>query len=131
MPIPSLEEMTAFASELKLPGSDAEYLFWKWTDSDWKNGNRPIKDWKATVRSWKAAGYLPSQKSGFNPRQVPDNSRAQKKEGRAPEVLDALLAIVREHYPDARPARYEELPLEIRTLAENQLAREGPPLILK
>jgi hypothetical protein len=38
------------------------YIFNKWDGSGWKNGGQSIKDWKATVRSWKAAGYFPSQK---------------------------------------------------------------------
>jgi hypothetical protein len=59
----TLEILKSFCSELQIPTSDAEYLWHKWEGSGWKNGTSPIRDWKATIRSWKAANYLPSQKS--------------------------------------------------------------------
>jgi len=54
-----------------LPGSErAKYLFRiarilqersrEFAVLESLNGGKPIKDWRATVRSWKAAGYLPS-----------------------------------------------------------------------
>lgn len=55
-------EMESFAIEIELPSSDGEYFFHKMQSTDWKVGGKPIKDWKATIRAWKAAGYLPSQK---------------------------------------------------------------------
>ena len=42
---------------------DAEYFFSKCEGNGWTNGGKPIKDWKATLRAWKAQGYLPSQKT--------------------------------------------------------------------
>jgi hypothetical protein len=63
------QEVAAFFSEHSLPDSDAEWFFEKCTGNGWTNGGKPIKDWRATVRSWRAAGYLPSQKSnGTGPR---------------------------------------------------------------
>ena len=62
----TLDEAKAFALELGQPASDGEACFYKWEGNGWKNGTSPIKDWKATMRSWKAAGYLPSQKSLFS-----------------------------------------------------------------
>ncbi len=61
----SLDESKAFAKELGLPESDGESCFHKWEGNGWKNGSNPVKDWRATIRSWKAAGYLPSQKTLF------------------------------------------------------------------
>jgi len=60
----TLEEAQAFAKELGLPERDGESCFYKWEGNGWKNGTAPIKDWKATIRAWKAGGYLPSQKAG-------------------------------------------------------------------
>ena len=57
-----IEEVESFCKELGLPKSDAEWFFYKCEGSGWNNGGKPIKDWKATIRSWKYAGYLPSQK---------------------------------------------------------------------
>lgn len=62
----TLDEAKAFALELGQPASDGEACFYKWEGNGWKNGTSSIKDWKATMRSWKAAGYLPSQKSLFS-----------------------------------------------------------------
>lgn len=64
----SFEELTQFCRELGLPDSDAEAVYHKWTANGWTNGGKPILDWKATIRSWKAAGYMPSQK---NPKPAP------------------------------------------------------------
>ena len=51
--------------------SDGAYLWDKWTGNGFQNGGKTIKDWKATIRSWKAAGYLPSQKqNGIKPMMV-------------------------------------------------------------
>lgn len=57
-----LDSAKAFALEIGLAESDGEYCFHKWTGNGWKNGNAPIKCWKSTMRSWKTAGYMPSQK---------------------------------------------------------------------
>ncbi len=57
----TLEELKAFAVEIELPPSDGEAMFFKWEGNGWKNGSNSVKDWKATMRSWKASGYLPSQ----------------------------------------------------------------------
>jgi hypothetical protein len=56
------EEVTEYFAALSLPVSDGEWFFAKCEGSEWSNNGQSIKDWKATVRSWKAAGYLPSQK---------------------------------------------------------------------
>lgn len=66
----TLADVIEFVTSLGLPRSDAESCFHKWEGNGWTNGGEKIKDWKATIRSWKAAKYLPSQKSGngTNPR---------------------------------------------------------------
>lgn len=58
----TLAEAIAFAVELGQPESDGEACFHKWEGNGWKNGDNAVKDWKATMRSWKIAGYLPSQR---------------------------------------------------------------------
>jgi hypothetical protein len=59
---PSAEELSGYCESLGLPASDGEYLFDKWTGNGWTNNGRAIKDWQATIRSWKRIGILPSQK---------------------------------------------------------------------
>lgn len=56
-------EVTEFCRELGLPESDAIYFFNKCEGSGWRNGSNAIKDWRATIRSWKHGGYMPSQKA--------------------------------------------------------------------
>lgn len=58
----SIEEVKDFCRSIEVPEMDADYFFNKWEGSGWRNGGQPIRDWKSTIRSWKAAGYLPSQK---------------------------------------------------------------------
>lgn len=65
------EDVKAFCSELGLPDSDSDYFFHHWEGNGWTNGGKPIKNWKGTIRAWKAAGHLPSQKNGTTPAQVP------------------------------------------------------------
>lgn len=56
------EEVAEFCKSIRLPETDAEYFFNKCEGCGWTNGGKPIKDWRATIRSWKAAGYMPSTK---------------------------------------------------------------------
>ncbi len=67
----SPDEVVAYCRTLSLPDSDGTACFDKWTGNGWKNGGDPIKDWKATIRSWKTQGYLPSQKNGTTPKERP------------------------------------------------------------
>jgi hypothetical protein len=59
----SFEELTEFCRESGLFPRDAEYLWNKWEGNGWQNNGKAMKDWRATVRAWKAQGYLPSQKT--------------------------------------------------------------------
>jgi hypothetical protein len=67
----SQDELNAYFAEVGLTQSDADYAWNHWESKGWKNGRDTIKDWKAAVRSWKAAGYWPSQKDGFTPKAAP------------------------------------------------------------
>lgn len=60
--IDCLRVITEYCTELGLPRTDAEAVFAKWQGNGWTNKGEPIRDWKATIRSWKLQGYLPSQK---------------------------------------------------------------------
>ena len=63
----SLEEVCAFCIEIGLPESDGQSTFYKWEGNGWTNKGAPIKSWKATIRSWKSANYMPSQKLTASP----------------------------------------------------------------
>lgn len=60
---PTIDDVRAFCSESGLPESDGDYMFHHWESNGWTKSGKAIKDWKAMIRSWKSAGYLPSQKS--------------------------------------------------------------------
>ncbi len=60
---PTLTQIFEFCKSEHLPESDAIATFHKWEANGWTNNGKPIKNWQATIRSWKASGYMPSQKS--------------------------------------------------------------------
>ena len=59
-----LERVREFARGEGIQDSDAQWFYWKGEGNGWTNGGELIRDWKATLTSWKRAGYLPSQKNG-------------------------------------------------------------------
>jgi hypothetical protein len=58
----SIEEVIKFCRDIGLPESDASWFFYKCEGNGWINGGKPIKNWRATIRAWQSAGYMPSQK---------------------------------------------------------------------
>ena len=76
----SAEEITAFCSEIGLPATDAAWLWDHWKGNGFTNRGRNMLDWRATIRSWKTAGHLPSQNpktssNGATPWQSPAERR--------------------------------------------------------
>jgi hypothetical protein len=57
------EQLRAYATEIGLLKSDGSYLCDKWQGNGWTNDGKPIKDGRATMRSWKRLGILPSQRA--------------------------------------------------------------------
>lgn len=70
----SKHECEEFCREQKLLRSDGEWFWNKGLSSGWKNGGKPIADWKATIRAWKAQLYFPSQKQGVAPIERKDSA---------------------------------------------------------
>jgi len=58
------QEVVEFCESIGI--TDGAYFWHKWTGNGFQNRGKAMKDWKATIRSWKAAGYLPSQKQNGN-----------------------------------------------------------------
>lgn len=58
----SIEEIRKFCIDESLTESDGDWFFHKCEGNGWTNKGSPIRDWKATIRSWRAAGYMPSQR---------------------------------------------------------------------
>jgi hypothetical protein len=61
------EAVIFYIREIGLPEADGHYYWDKWQAGGYVNGGKPIKDWKALIRSHKAAGYCPSQKRNIRP----------------------------------------------------------------
>lgn len=61
-----IERVREFARGEGILQSDADWFYFKGEGNGWTNGGEPIRDWKATITSWKRAGYLPSQKQRTN-----------------------------------------------------------------
>ena len=59
----NIEEVTAFCIEIGLLATDGHFMFHKWESNGWTNKGEPVLNWKALIRSWKNAKYLPSQSS--------------------------------------------------------------------
>jgi hypothetical protein len=78
-----MTEVLAFVESIGLPPQDGEWVFHKWEGNGWSNGGKPIKDWKATLRSWKAGQFFPSQKG-----QKPTGTRNNHAGMRQPEIID-------------------------------------------
>lgn len=51
-------EIVAYCLERELTETDGRSLFSKWEGNGWTNGGHPIKDWKATIRSWQLQGDI-------------------------------------------------------------------------
>lgn len=54
----NVEEVIEFCKQIDLSKSDAEYCWHHWEGNGWTNAGKPIRNWRATIRSWKAAGHI-------------------------------------------------------------------------
>jgi hypothetical protein len=57
-----VEEVKSYAQQIGVSDSDAEAFFDSQEAGGWTRNGRPLRDWRAALRSWKANGWLPSQK---------------------------------------------------------------------
>ena len=58
----SLDELKDYAVEIGALADDGEFMFHNWESNGWKNGSSPVRCWRAGLRKYKSAGWLPSQK---------------------------------------------------------------------
>lgn len=75
----SLAVVVEYCKEQGLTEKDGEYIFNNWEGNGWTVSKKPIKDWRAVVRSWKAAEYFPSQRKqlGRNGKPIPKENYSQ------------------------------------------------------
>ncbi len=128
----SEQEVIDYLLSLSLPKSDGEYFWNHWEGNGWQNGGKSIQDWKATVRSWKAAGHCPSQKPATASNgQKPWQSAAERKQAEtdaanrryreqkaAGQIIperepDGFRAWLSEKYPNATKVPYADMPGDI------------------
>ena len=58
----SEEAVIEYCVSIGLTAEDGTYYWAKWKGNGFKNGGHAILDWRQTIRSAKAGGYVPSQK---------------------------------------------------------------------
>jgi hypothetical protein len=75
---PTQQEVEAYAIELGLTKNDGAFKFDGWLSNGFTANGKPVKDWKAAMRTWQRGGFFPSQKDGS-----PQNRRA----GEYPETI--------------------------------------------
>ena len=97
-------ELQEFCKSNGLFPRDADYLWNRWESNGWQNANKPIKDWRATVRSWKAQGYLPSQKQAL-PTDVWPEPKSEE-----PDIDLMALMLENRAKAAAKEAEFEEAP---------------------
>lgn len=96
----SIDEVLQFCRDLGLPRTDAEWFWHKCEGNGWQNGGKAILDWRQTLRSWRAGGYVPSIK---NPRK----GVAPPAEKRPPKPQpEGWLQWVAENYPGSSQRNY-------------------------
>jgi hypothetical protein len=63
---PHIQEVVEFSLSIGLTSKDGEGFYWGKESANpggqWMNGKTPLRDWKATMRNWKARGFFESQK---------------------------------------------------------------------
>lgn len=97
----SLEEVIQYGKEHGISRLDAAGFFDSQESGGWTRGGKPLHDWKAALRSWKANGYLASQKRAKPGARTDDVRPIDKSKI---DVPDRFKAWVSERYPDRREA---------------------------
>jgi uncharacterized membrane protein YkoI len=93
------KKVEGYCTELGLPSTDGTAVYDKWQGNGWTNNGKPIRDWKATIRTWKQYGYLPSQKQRNGAR-----DDRKKIDPSKIEVAERFKGWVAEKYPERREA---------------------------
>ena len=92
---PSIEEVRAYCEERK-NNVDPERFIAYYQSNGWKVGRNPMKDWRATIRTWERRNE--SQPERTKPQDVPymqkeySKEHLEQKEAESMDVLDALLS---------------------------------------
>lgn len=98
----SESEIAEYTKQQGLPDSDACYLWNHWQANRFTNNGKPILNWKATIRSWKAAGILPKQPNGVSAALKPK-----------PQEPDGWRDTLRKLYPNERDLQVAVVGIEI------------------
>jgi len=106
-------EVLSFVKSVGLKELDAEYIWNLWESNGWTRNGRKILDWKATIRSWKAGGYFPSQRNpqrngGNGDRPLSPNDIRLKLEAIQKELAQTELRRLDPGVPDRRRKLFDE-----------------------
>ncbi len=94
-----LAEVIAYAKTRGISAADAEAFFDSQESGGWTRGGKALRDWKAALRTWKANGWLASQKQRRNGARADAPAPIDKSKIEVPERFKAWVA---EHYPARR-----------------------------
>lgn len=111
------EELDQFCRENGLYPRDSEYLWALWEGNGWINNKTKIKNWRMTVRSWKAQRYLPSQKQRLDtdywpsdePEKPTEESELENPINRLFQTIKTLAEKKPEPEPEIEPMETGEL----------------------
>ena len=81
----SPDELEEFAISIGCPPGQGTAAYWRWQGNGWENAGKPIKDWKGTVRAWKALNYGPFKDEASATKQAPKSFAQQDKERKEAE----------------------------------------------
>ncbi len=95
----SLAECVTYAKTRGISASDAEAFFDSQESGGWTRGGKALRDWQASLRTWKANGWLPSQKQRKNGARADTPGPIDKSKIEVPERFKAWVA---ERYPAKR-----------------------------
>jgi len=99
---PTLDEVREFCSSIDLPDSDGDYMFYHWEENGWTNNKKPVLDWRATIRKWKSAKYLPSTKT-----------TSPAKSARESEFAELILRVNKIHPTWQSPSSWNDSELRV------------------
>ncbi len=99
----SLSDCVAYAKTVGISEQDAEAFFDSQEAGGWTRNGKALKNWQAAIRTWKANGWLPSQKQN-NQRQF---SRPKERAPAYPKMSESR-EVSDEEFENARRIAREE-----------------------
>jgi hypothetical protein len=114
-----LKDVLDFVRVVGLPETDGHYFWSHWEGNGFTNDGKSMRDWKATIRSWKHAGHCPSQKRGLKPSSFQSYKDRGKERDRLQTLKNDMFKMKeREHrdFTEDENAEYRRIASELEQL---------------